>query len=68
ARAAGVGLAVVGILVAAGMLPTLVSSASSMADVDNMELMNDNTDGGPVSTMTGDDSSMDMSVDIPSGK
>lgn len=35
ARAAGIGLAVVGILVAAGMLPSLVSSAISMASSED---------------------------------
>src|SRR5918999_4858919 len=36
ARAAGIGLTVVGILVAAGMLPSLVSSATSMTAEDDM--------------------------------
>jgi len=35
ARAAGIGLAIVGILVAAGMIPTIISSASSMAEVED---------------------------------
>jgi predicted metal-binding membrane protein len=36
ARAAGIGLATIGILVAAGMLPSLVSSATSMTAEDDM--------------------------------
>lgn len=48
ARAAGIGLTVAGILVAAGMLPSLVSSATSMTAEDDrgndmtMMVMNDN--------------------------
>lgn len=64
ARAAGLGLAVVGILVAAGMLPSLVSTASSMADGDKMTPM----DGDPGGAMTRNDGSMGMPVDMPSGK
>ncbi|MDQ3884657.1 MAG: DUF2182 domain-containing protein [Thermoproteota archaeon] len=35
ARAAGIGLAIVGILVVAGMTPTIISSASSMVEVED---------------------------------
>src|SRR5918994_2442531 len=45
ARAAGVGLAITGVLVAAGMLPSIVSSATSMTgneDDMSMMMMNDN--------------------------
>jgi predicted metal-binding membrane protein len=35
ARAAGIGLAIVGVLLAAGMLPSITSSASSMVDVED---------------------------------
>ncbi len=35
ARAAGIGLAIVGILVVAGMIPTIISSASSMVEVED---------------------------------
>lgn len=51
ARAAGAGLAVVGVLVMAGMLPSLVSSVSSMGDNDNVngdmsiDMMDSNTGG-----------------------
>ena len=64
ARAAGLGLAVVGILVAAGMLPSLVSTASSMTDGDKITPMDDDPDGA----MTRNDGSMGMLVDTPSGK
>jgi len=47
ARAAGIGLAITGILVVSGMLPSLVLSASSMNDAEKM------TGGGDMS-MTGD--------------
>jgi predicted metal-binding membrane protein len=72
ARAAGIGLAIVGILVVAGMLPSLVSSsATSMtgsqegtgndaATMVQMNNVNDNSNG-----MTMSDSSSKAPVDMP---
>jgi predicted metal-binding membrane protein len=76
ARAAGVGLAVVGILVAAGMLPSLVSSAISMgssedATGDNNMMMedsandsnnNNNNNDGPMASMDNADDSVASKV------
>jgi energy-coupling factor transporter transmembrane protein EcfT len=53
ARAAGIGLAIIGILVAAGMLTSIVSSASSMVDDvednsgdDTVMMINNNKNNG----------------------
>jgi predicted metal-binding membrane protein len=57
ARAAGIGLSIVGVLVIAGMLPSLVTSASSMSSVGDgtdMGSMNMETDN----TMSEDNSDM----------
>src|SRR5918999_328204 len=70
ARAAGIGLTVVGILVAAGMLPSLVSSATSMTAEDDRGddmtmMMNDNVNNNNDMTMSTSSPkpSMDMSDD-----
>ena len=60
ARAAGAGLIIVGVLVIAGMLPALVSSASSMGSNAAMQM---NEEGGNKNDMTagnGAENSMDM--------
>ena len=69
ARAAGIGLTIIGILVAAGMLPSLVSSATSMTvendrGSDITMIMNDD-DNNDEMTMSnsGPEPSMDMSGD-----
>ena len=52
ARAAGIGLAVVGILVIAGFLPSLVSGASMISNIDagkDMQ-MNNQGDSGKMAT------------------
>ena len=75
ARAAGVGLIVVGILVAAGMLPSLVSSATSMTAEDDggdgvttMTMMNDDVDNNNNNNdMTMSNSSPEPSMDIGQG-
>jgi predicted metal-binding membrane protein len=67
ARAAGIGLTVVGILVAAGMLPSLVSSATSMtAENDRggdmtMIMNDDNNNDDMTRSNSGPEPSMDMS-------
>jgi predicted metal-binding membrane protein len=70
ARAAGVGLTVVGILVAAGMLPSLVSSATSMTAEDDggddmTMMMIDNVNNNNEMTMSNSspEPSMDTSDD-----
>jgi predicted metal-binding membrane protein len=69
ARAAGIGLTVVGILVAAGMLPSLVSSATSMTAEDDrgddmtMMVMNDNVNNNNNNDMTMGNSSPEPSMD-----
>jgi predicted metal-binding membrane protein len=68
ARAAGIGLTIAGILVVAGMLPSLVSSATSMTaendrDGDMTMIMNDDDNNNDDMTMSnsGAEPSMDMS-------
>jgi predicted metal-binding membrane protein len=66
ARAAGIGLTVVGILVAAGMLPSLVSSATSMTAEndrggDMTMIMNDDNNDDMTRSNSGPEPSMDMS-------
>ncbi len=70
ARAAGIGLTVVGILVAAGMLPSLVSAVTSMSAEndrggDMTMIMNDDNNDNDDITMSnfGPEASMDMSED-----
>ncbi len=70
ARAAGIGLTVVGILVAAGMLPSLISSATSITGEDNrgddmtMMMMNDNVNNNDMTmSNSSPEHSMDMSDD-----
>lgn len=70
ARAIGIGLTVVGILVAAGMLPSLVSSATSMTPEDvrgddtTMMVMNDDMNNNNLTmSNSGPEPSMDMSDD-----
>jgi hypothetical protein len=70
ARAAGIGLTVVGILIAAGMLPSLVSSVTSMSAEndrggDMTMIMNDDNNDNDDMTMSnfGPEPSMDMSED-----
>jgi predicted metal-binding membrane protein len=67
ARAAGIGLAITGVLVAAGMLPSIVSSATSMTgSEDDMTMMrNDNANNNNDMTMSNSspEPSMDMSDD-----
>jgi predicted metal-binding membrane protein len=66
ARAAGIGLAIVGILVAAGMLPSIVSSATSMTgnEGDMSMMMNDNVkNNNNNNDMTTSNSSPEPSVD-----
>jgi predicted metal-binding membrane protein len=67
ARAAGVGLAITGVLVAAGMLPSLASSATSMTGSEDdrgddmtMMVMNDNVNNND---MTMSNSSPEPSMD-----
>jgi predicted metal-binding membrane protein len=70
ARAAGIGLAIVGVLLAAGMLPSIVSRASSIVDVEddtgNMRMMvvddSSNNNDIAMSNSSGE-ASMDMSDD-----
>jgi predicted metal-binding membrane protein len=69
ARAAGVGLAIVGILVAAGMLPSLMSATTSMSNseegIDDMStMMKDDDAGNNNNNMAMSDSSSKASVDI----
>jgi predicted metal-binding membrane protein len=69
ARAAGIGLTVVGILVAAGMLPSLVSSATSMSAENDrggdmtMIMNDDNNNDDMTMSNSGPEPSMDMSED-----
>jgi predicted metal-binding membrane protein len=72
ARAAGIGLAVVGIFVAAGMLPSLVSSAVPMGSsedttgVDMMVMMEDGANNNNSSmAMDNDNTSPMASMDMP---
>jgi predicted metal-binding membrane protein len=69
ARASGIGLTVVGILVAAGMLPSLVSSATSMSAENDrgrdmtMIMNDDNNNDDMTMSNSGPEPSMDMSED-----
>jgi len=70
ARAAGIALIVVGILVAAGMLPSLVSSATSMTGSEDdtgddmtMMMQNDNANNS-ANDMAMSDSSQEASMDL----
>jgi predicted metal-binding membrane protein len=70
ARAAGIGLAIAGILVAAGMLPSLVSSATSMTGSEDdrgddmtMMVMNDNVNNNMTMSNSSPEPSMDTSDD-----
>ena len=75
ARAAGIGLTVAGILVAAGMFPSLVSSATSLTDSEDdlgndmtMMVMNDtnvnnNNNNGMTMSNSSHEPSMGMSED-----
>jgi predicted metal-binding membrane protein len=68
ARAAGIGLSVVGILVAAGILSSLVSSATSMTGEDDRDddmtmMMNDNVNNDNNNDMTMSNSSPEPSMD-----
>jgi predicted metal-binding membrane protein len=67
ARAAGIGLAVVGILVSAGMLPSLVSSAASMTsseDGTGVEMMVEDSANTNNNRMTMDSSNPEASMDM----
>lgn len=71
ARAAGIGLAITGVLVAAGMLPSIVASDTSMTgseegtgDDMTMMVMNDNVNNNMTMSNSSPESSMDMSDDI----
>ena len=71
ARAAGIGLAIVGIFVAAGMLPTIVSSGTSMTggeddsgDDMTMMMLNDNANNNNTNDMAMSDSSPKASMDM----
>lgn len=72
ARAAGIGLAITGVLVAAGMLTSIVSSATSMtggeddrADDMTMMMLNDNANNNNNNDMAMSDSSPKASMDMP---
>ncbi len=68
ARAAGIGLAVVGILVSAGMLPSLVSSATSMTsseeDGTGVEMMVEDSTNNNNNHMTMESSNPEASMDM----
>jgi hypothetical protein len=77
ARAVGIGLAITGVLVAAGMIPSIVSSATSMTGseddtVDDMTMMmmmmmmeqNDNTNNN-TNEMVMSDSSPEAFMNMP---
>jgi len=69
ARAAGIGLTITGILVAAGMLPSLVSTTTSMSHseegTDDMStMMKDDNAGNNNNNMAMSDSSSKASMDI----
>ena len=71
ARAAGIGLAITGVLVAAGMLTSIVSSATSMTgseddtgDDTTMMMLNDNANNN-TNDMAMSDSSPKASMDMP---
>jgi predicted metal-binding membrane protein len=68
ARAAGIGLAVIGVLVSAGMLPSLVSSATSMTSsedgaADEMMMAEDSANNNN-NRMTMDSSNPEASMDM----
>lgn len=72
ARAAGIGLAITGVLVAAGMLTPIVSSATSMtgseddtADDMTMMMLDDNANNNNNNDMAMSDSSPKASMDMP---
>ncbi|MDP8886800.1 MAG: DUF2182 domain-containing protein [Thermoproteota archaeon] len=67
ARAAGIGLAVIGILVSAGMLPSLVSSATSMTSSEDGigdEMMVEDSANNNNNHMTMDSSNPEASMDM----
>ena len=67
ARAAGIGLAVIGILVSAGMLPSLVSSATSMMSSEDGigdEMMVEDSANNNNNRMTMDSSNPEASMDM----
>src|SRR5918994_3996366 len=71
ARAAGIALAITGVLVAAGMVPSIVSSATSMTgseddtgDDTTMLMLNDNANNN-TNDMAMSDSSPKASMDMP---
>ncbi|HEU4448162.1 MAG TPA: DUF2182 domain-containing protein [Nitrososphaeraceae archaeon] len=72
ARAAGIGLAITGVMVAAGMLPLIVSSATSMTgseddksdDMTMMMMQNDNANNS-TNDMAMSDTSLEASIDLP---
>ena len=67
ARAAGVGLAVVGVLIIAGLLPSLVpSSASSMSDNGDSMTMNGEANNGQTAVTGGSGAASPMD-DMSSG-
>ena len=67
ARAAGIGLAVIGVLVSAGMLPSLVSSATSMTSTEDGtadEMMVEDSANNNNNRMTMDSSNPEASMDM----
>ena len=67
ARAAGIGLAVIGILVSAGMLPSLVSSATSMTSTEDGtadEMIVEDRANNNNNRMTMDSSNPEASMDM----
>ena len=71
ARAAGIGLAIVGVFVAAGMPPSIVSSVTSMTggevvtgDDVTMMMLNDNANNNDTNEMAMSDSSPKASMDM----
>ena len=67
ARAAGIGLAVMGVLVSAGMLPSLVSSATSMTSTEDGtadEMMVEDSANNNNNRMTMDSSNPEASMDM----
>lgn len=67
ARAAGIGLAVIGVLVSAGMLPSLVSSATSMTGSEDGtadEMMVEDSANNNNNRMTMDSSNPEASMDM----
>jgi hypothetical protein len=64
ARAAGIGLAIVGILVIAGMLPSLVSAASMSSNTDSGMAMQMNDQMGTDDEMAMNDNNPESSMDL----